>query len=193
MLMIIKTIDENKVCASFLVCMLAWLKQYILHIYNQHTEWFRSQSCCVIKTQQWRISWDPEDKITSPFLSEAHVSQPGGPSVFLKSSPKHGPVGAGVGKSKQLKYCHFFFLLDGLMVGRKCMLNIQHIQFGLLRFRSRPGWWWSAQLDHWEKGEMLDQSQSSSLAGTSLELHSCWLRIHILSVYCELEWQWVQF
>lgn len=108
--MIIKTIDENKVCASFLVCMLAWLKQYILHIYNQHTEWFRSQSCCVIKTQQWRISWDPEDKITSPFLSEAHVSQPGGPSVFLKSSPKHGPVGAGVGKSNSWSIVIFFLI-----------------------------------------------------------------------------------
>lgn len=136
MLMIIKTIDENKVCASFLVCMLAWLKQYILHIYNQHTEWFRSQSCCVIKTQQWRISWDPEDKITSPFLSEAHVSQPEGPSVFLKSSPKHGPVGAGVGKSKQLKYCHFFsYWMGSWWEGSACSI---YSTFSLGCFASDP-------------------------------------------------------
>lgn len=81
-------------------------------------------------------------------------------------------------------WSHFFFLLDGLMVGRKCIHSIQHIRFSLVRFRSRPGWWRTAQLDHWEKREMLDQSQSSSLAGSSIELHSRWLRL--LHIECVL-------
>lgn len=69
----------------------------------------------------------PEDKITSLFLSEAHVAQSGGPSVFHKSPPKRGLVGADVGKSKQMKFCHLFLLI-GWWEGSACSVWFGSLQ-----------------------------------------------------------------